>query len=977
MATENRKDPRRNFAPRVLPWLLAAAALIFYGFTLNHWVSLLNLGFVAKISGWSWQPEVVNPFIFLATYPFRWLPAAQIPIALNFFSAACAAATLGLLARSVALLPHDRTDAQRKREQNVFLFLTIRSAWLPPLLAVAVCGLQFIFWEHATSFTGETFQLLVFAFIIWLLLEYRLDEREGRLHLAALIYGAGMADNFALAGFLPVFVAAIIWLRGLSFFNWQFLKRMILCGLWGMSLYLLLPLLATISGKYPITFREVLKFNLGSQWQVVKMFFLQPEGRLYLALMSLTSLFPIFAMAIRWASSFGDSSALGTMLAGWMFHLVHAVIFILCVWVAFDPPFSPHHFGFGLPVLTFYYLVALNAGYYGGYLLLVCGRRAASGRPQKQIQPQPQLSNHIAVAAFGIFVLLVVTGLLYKNLPQIHSVNGDTFKKYSALMTESLPRAGGILLSDDSRRLILVQAALTRDGRAKDFVPVDTQFLLQPAYHRYLHEKFSSKWPDTISAAERTNGISPLHLISLLATLARTNDLYYLHPSFGYYFEQFYLEPHGLVYKLNTLPAATLLPPPLARSQIAENEDFWSQAETEAFSPIVHELTPINPRAPKNFGERLLARLHATQEPDPNLILAGTFYSRSLDFWGVELQRAGEFETAAARFQLAQKVNPDNVVAQINLEFNKILRAGKTVPMDLSKATGDQLGKYRDWNEAINVNGPFDEPNFCFQDGIYSMGNNYNGQPMPLLRQALIAFTRVQQLEPDFLHVRFLLAQIYIFNRLPDGALEALQQPLLHPEAFGLSETNSTELSILAAGAYFQKDDATRAVQLLEAEISRHPTNTDLLIAAAKAYTLRGLFTNALKVVDLKLKSSPDDPAWLLNRGYLRIQLKHYGEAIADLNRVLVLQTTNSRALYFRASAYLASDDLTAARADFETLQQSFANSFQVAYDLGEIAWRKHDTNEAIRNYAIYLANANTNTAEATNIIQRLREFRK
>jgi tetratricopeptide (TPR) repeat protein len=105
--------------------------------------------------------------------------------------------------------------------------------------------------------------------------------------------------------------------------------------------------------------------------------------------------------------------------------------------------------------------------------------------------------------------------------------------------------------------------------------------------------------------------------------------------------------------------------------------------------------------------------------------------------------------------------------------------------------------------------------------------------------------------------------------------------------------------------------------------------------------------------------------------------LKHYGEAIADLNRVLVLQTTNSRALYFRASAYLASDDLTAARADFETLQQSFANSFQVAYDLGEIAWRKHDTNEAIRNYAIYLANANTNTAEATNIIQRLREFRK
>ncbi len=66
-----------------------------------------------------------------------------------------------------------------------------------------------------------------------------------------------------------------------------------------------------------------------------------------------------------------------------------------------------------------------------------------------------------------------------------------------------------------------------------------------PAYHSYLHEKFQQRWPDTISASEATNGISPLHIISLLATLAKTNQLYYLHPSFGYYFEEFCMEPHG------------------------------------------------------------------------------------------------------------------------------------------------------------------------------------------------------------------------------------------------------------------------------------------------------------------------------------------------------------------------------------------------------------------------------------------------
>ena len=47
------------------------------------------------------------------------------------------------------------------------------------------------------------FDLLLFAFVIWSLLEYRLDEREGRLYLAAFVYGAGMAENWAMVGFLP------------------------------------------------------------------------------------------------------------------------------------------------------------------------------------------------------------------------------------------------------------------------------------------------------------------------------------------------------------------------------------------------------------------------------------------------------------------------------------------------------------------------------------------------------------------------------------------------------------------------------------------------------------------------------------------------------------------------------------------------------------------------------------------------------
>ena len=203
MATEIRTDPRRDFVPRRLPWLLAAAMLLVYWLTLNRWVSLFNVASVAKISGWTWQPEMLNPITFLVTFPLRWLPATVIPLALNFFSAVCAVLTLALLARSVALLPHDRTDAQREREKSDFSFLTTGSAWLPPLLAVLVCGLQLTFWERATNWTGEMFDLLLFAFVIWSLLEYRLDEQEWRLYVAGFVYARGDGGRLGDDGFLP------------------------------------------------------------------------------------------------------------------------------------------------------------------------------------------------------------------------------------------------------------------------------------------------------------------------------------------------------------------------------------------------------------------------------------------------------------------------------------------------------------------------------------------------------------------------------------------------------------------------------------------------------------------------------------------------------------------------------------------------------------------------------------------------------
>ena len=976
MTNETRNDPRNRFAPRYLPWLLGAAALIIYWLTLNRWVTFHNLDEVARISGWTWMPDVFNPVSYLVTLPFRWLPPAKIPLALNLFSAVCAALTLGLLARTVALLPHDRTDAQRKRETSVFSFLTTRASWLPPVLAAAVCGLQLAFWQHATNFTGEMFDLLLFALMVWLVAEYRLDEGESRLHWAAFIFGASLADNWAMAGFLPLFVTALIWQRGLGFFNISFLGRLFFSGLAGTLFFLLLPLLTVMSGKIPVTFWQALKPSLVYLWQPVLMFFSLPGVRHNLALMSLTSLFPVLLLAIRWKSSFGDSSRLGTAIAGLMFHAVHAVILVACIWVAFDPPFSPRHLGyFGTPCLPFSFLGALSVGYFGGYFLLVF-RKIPNTKPQK-IKKNPLPALHFAaVAGVSGLAALTIAGLAAKNVPLIRNYNDDSLRQYTALVEENLPRTGAIVLSDSDNpsqdqpwRLLAVQAALARDGRANDFLLLDTKALSFPAYHRYLHRKFPAKWPQIVSDTDM-NPLNPHGLFALLNLLSKTNAIYYLHPSYGYYFEQFYEEPHGLVYQLKPLPEDTLLPPLPDKKLIAENNAFWARAESEIFPHIEKELAPTDPNAPQTLSQRLLDRLHIQGEQNQNLLRVGAYYSLDLNFWAVQLQHAGELDQAGANFDLAQKIDPDNVVAQINLDFNRKLRAGKTVAVDPASVTSDRFGRFHDWMEVTDANGPFDEPSFCFQGGWIHMQNSFQ-------RQALASFARVRELAPGYLPARLLLAQLYLINHLPGPALEALQDPLQTPAKFSLGPTNSIELDILAAGAYFQQNDLAAGSRLIELEISRHPDDGQLLEAAARAYMMHGLYTNALKVINRKLAAAPDDPTWLYGKGLASLQVNASADAIAAFSRVLKIQTNNYDALFNRAVARLQTEQFDDAHADYLALQQVYSNSFQVAYGLGEIAWHQHDHAEAVRNFKIYLANANTNTPEAQTVRERLAQLEK
>jgi tetratricopeptide (TPR) repeat protein len=919
---KNESGAAVRFATSGLPWCLAAGMFALYLATLEHWVTFDSLRTVTSLSGLNWRPELQGPVISVVTYPLHWLPASAVALALNGFTALCAALALGLLARSVALIPHQQTEGQRQRlPPSAAGLLAIPNGWLPPTLAVLVCGLQLSFWQHAIAVTGEMFDLLLFAYAARCLLEYRLAPRNTWLLRFAFVYGLAIAEDWAMVAFAPAFLLALARLKGLAWFNREFfeftleccgstkvsvwrrilmfidsyvsvrlLTRFAGCGLLGVSLVLLLPLLASWSPNSHVNFWPALHYILGFYKGQLTNF-----PRAAVLIICATSLVPVLFIGMRWGGVAVVLFPSLNLLAAATLHLAHGIFLALCLWLTLDPFFSPRGLGFEFPCLPLYYLAGLGAGYYSGYFLLLFGTNPLEvpSRPTALAR----IANRGLVWLIGLLPVAIPALLLYKNLPEIRMAKKPAVE-YSAQLERCLPPPGAVILSDEPFRLVFLQSLLVRHQQLSNYLLIDSALLEQEqSYFHFLqtqHPRFKSALTST-NLLTRSNG-TPV-LTPLVQQLAGSHEIYYLHPPFGSIAEVFYAQPHGLFYQLK--PLTSLHPPPLPGILLSENRAFWQALESEQFPELLRRLQP-SPQ-PTSWGlarllnvlrfphlpgglqtsdseplARTLLRGNIQGEKERGAVILGADYSLALNCWGVELQKAGMFPEATHHFELARQFNPDNVAARLNLQFNQDNLAHKPVIILSPTEARDRLGQFRSWAQVLLVNGPLDEPNSCAQLGsLFAEAGCY--------RQSVQQFERAKVLAPNF-----------------TSAVAGLARSLLT-----LGEN---------------------AASLAEAQhaLFMEPQNTEALFV----------------------------------KGIALSKLDAHSEVILPMTRVLDVQTTNVTARLYRAVAYMKTDNLDAAQKDYEVAALANPSAYQAYFGLAEIAYRKNDSQTAIRNCQLYLETA-------------------
>lgn len=408
--------------------------------------------------------------------------------------------------------------------------------------------------------------------------------------------------------------------------------------------------------------------------------------------------------------------------------------------------------------------------------------------------------------------------------------------------------------------------------------------------------------PDLSTNLPPDTAVDPLLLIQLLnyVNLSNNVSLIYLHPTFGYYLEKFYLQPRNLVFEMKAYPSNTIDKPLMTEAEAKSNMDFWKQFRDQRLTSLVRDL--------KKFENK--------QESNPILVQSGMLFSRPLNQLGVELQKAGRLEQAAECFSNAVALNSLNFSAMRNLEVNQALRAGKKELPKPGEKVESGLAAYGGKLELLlSVGGAIDDDNYGFKLAeLFAMNNMGYRQAVQYLRR-LLAF------DPDSIDARLGLMALYTQISQPDLSIKTIAEvrALIRTNTFSLPM--EMELVRTEANAYLAKGDPKKALNILENAQIRYPSNIEPYLLLSDYYLKNKDITNALKIVEAEMKALPASPTPLIEYARMKMLNTQIAEGIPYLDKALSLESTNVFARFNRAVAHLELKHLKEAESDYKQLE--------------------------------------------------------
>jgi tetratricopeptide (TPR) repeat protein len=497
-----------------------------------------------------------------------------------------------------------------------------------------------------------------------------------------------------------------------------------------------------------------------------------------------------------------------------------------------------------------------------------------------------------------------------------------------------------------------------------------------PAFRNQINKKIND--PDT------ADEFSGQQIGELLANLSQRQWVYYLHPSFGSYFERVCMTPHRLGADLHPYPSNMLASLVLTPAEIATNQAYWHTLEKQSL------------RGLQEMAGRNADGLPARSE---DALRIANYYSQMLDYWGTELQKSGTelklpllLNDAGDQFAEAFRLNPYNYMARINRQFNADLRKAPP-PAGAPISSTDLADHVRSWEDTYNVDGPADVPDLDIRIGEFFAANGAR-------LQAAHLFQRCLELAPNDAEAKLDLAKTCIDLDMVDAGFALIR------DIRGRAAGDPLELARVEAMGYAKKNDFKQADKVLTEARETHPKDDNFAGITGEFYRLMGYsmlnegkggaaaekdaapwFRKALKAYDdqLQLVSSdpmkvtanaPEIPRINLRRTEMQMMLKDYPAAILILNAMVSQDPEKPVPLLNRAICELQNGQFTDAKKDYEAVEKMVPeHAYMIYYGLAQVAQKQGDKAAEIRYDQLYLKYAPHNTTEFTNVTQRLRQL--